>query len=122
MAVYTDTEVQAIVGGLSVEGVQINEQRIIFCDAVIYSIGIVPNTQIIKETSNVKGIYAAGDVAEFNHKISGLWGSALEQGTVAGTNTAASEIIYKVSPPVTILQAFDLALFSIGYVDVKLCD
>ena len=39
------------------------------------------------ETS-VPGIYACGDVAEFNGKYIALWMPAMKQGKVAGSNAA----------------------------------
>lgn len=137
-AVYTSAQVHAIKGEEFVTGVLINNNQLIHCDAVVYSIGIVPNTKLAENTAlkvnkgivvnekmetNVVSVYAAGDAAELPGEISGLWASALEQGKIAGNNMAAfQQLSYSTVVPTTILQAFGLALFSIGCVDEKQCD
>ena len=136
--IHIGATVHEIVGNTSVEGVRINNNEVISCDAVVYSVGIVPNIDLVKDTgievnrgiivndrmeTSVEDIYAAGDVVEYDGKVAGLWGSALEQGKVAGNNMASSEIvIYREPVPVTILQACGLALFSLGCVDESICE
>ena len=70
------------------------------------------------ETSE-KGIYAAGDVAELNGRLGGLWTIAVEQGTIAGYNMVGKESKYTGVTATTMLNAFNISLFSIGNVDEK---
>ena len=124
-------------GDDEVAEVVLNEGEYLSCDSVIYSIGVEPNLDLIKTTAietnrgiivdeqmktSVDDVYAAGDVTECNGEVEGLWTRALEQGKVAGANMAASNSVYKKTLPVTIFNAFDVALFSIGLVDEKQCD
>ena len=127
-----DARVDEILGSKKVEAVSINERHVIPCDSVIYSIGMIPNTEIVKgikikinkgvmvnesmETS-IKDVYAAGDVADFKGNIEGLWMKATEQGTVAGSNMAGDNVIYKIAVPVTVFNAFNISLFSMGEVN-----
>lgn len=124
-----DTRVDEISGHKKVEAVSINEKQVIPCDSIIYSIGIIPNVEIVKDTkikinkgvvvndnmgTSIKDVYAAGDVAEFKGNIEGLWMKATEQGTVAGSNMAGDNVIYKNAVPVTVFNAFNTSLFSMG--------
>lgn len=124
-----DTRVDEILGHKKVEAVSINEKQVIPCNSVIYSIGMIPNIEIVKDTkiktnkgivvndnmeTSIKDVYAAGDVAEFKGNIEGLWMKATEQGTVAGSNMAEDNVIYKNAVPVTVFNAFNTSLFSMG--------
>ena len=127
-----DAKVDEILGSHKVEAISINNNKVLPCDSVIYSIGMIPNTEIVKGTSikinkgiivnenmetSIKGIYAAGDVAEFKDNIEGLWIKATEQGGVAGANMAGEDVSYKTSVPVTVFNGFNISLFSMGDVN-----
>ncbi|MFD1773681.1 NAD(P)/FAD-dependent oxidoreductase [Paenibacillus rhizophilus] len=130
--------VAAIEGTGSVQGIRLEDGSQVPCDHVVYSIGIQPNTSIVKDTdlevrngivvndrleTSIAGIYAAGDVAELNGHVEGLWGGALEQGRTAGFNMAADDQeVYVKAVPVTLFNAFGISLFSIGTVDEDRCD
>ncbi|MNN54904.1 Assimilatory nitrate reductase electron transfer subunit [compost metagenome] len=73
--------------------------------------------------TNVPNVYAAGDVAEWNGAVEGLWDRAMDQGKIAGKNMASQGTdAYRKTTPMTIFNAFDLALFSMGLVDETQCD
>jgi nitrite reductase (NADH) large subunit len=130
--------VSSITGTDTVSGVVLDDQTAIPCEHVVYSIGIVPNTALVKETgirtrsgvvvnphleTSVPNIYAAGDLAELDGLVEGLWGGAMEQGKVAGGNMAAAEqAAYRRSVPVTLFNAFGISLFSIGDTAESQCD
>jgi nitrite reductase (NADH) large subunit len=129
--------IERITGDNEVTGVILKDRGFISCDSVVYSIGVLPNTELVKSTpiktnrgilvdeqmkTNVEDVYAAGDVAEFQSEVVGLWGSAMEQGTVAGSNMAGVKVLYKKILPTTIFHAFHMELFSIGQVDESRCD
>ncbi|MNO49835.1 Nitrite reductase [NAD(P)H] [compost metagenome] len=129
--------VQQVIGEEAAAGIQVNELTIP-CDSVIYSIGVIPNLDLVANTpvttrqgiivndymeTNVPDVYAAGDVAEWNGAVEGLWDRAMDQGKIAGKNMASQETeAYRKTIPVTIFNAFDLALFSMGLVDETQCD
>ncbi|AKG34225.1 NAD(P)/FAD-dependent oxidoreductase [Paenibacillus durus] len=138
VAVRLQAGVTAIEGTELVQGIRLDDGSRIPCDHVVYSIGIQPNTALVKDTAiqvrsgivvndrletSVPGIYAAGDVAELDGHVEGLWGGALEQGRTAGNNMAAEDSeVYSKAVPVTLFNAFGVSLFSIGTVDEGQCD
>ncbi|MNO95738.1 NADH-rubredoxin oxidoreductase [compost metagenome] len=73
------------------------------------------------QTSNVH-VYAAGDATEFCGIVEGLWGAAIEQGKVAGTNMTDNLITYQRAVPITLFTAFGMPLFSIGVITEQHCD
>ena len=129
--------VQQIIGEEAVAGIHVNESTIP-CDSVIYSIGVIPNLELVASTpvatkqgivvndhmeTSVPDVYAAGDVTEWNGAVEGLWDRAMDQGKVAGKNMASQGTeVYRKTIPLTVFNAFDLALFSMGVVDEMLCD
>ncbi|BCN31138.1 NAD(P)/FAD-dependent oxidoreductase [Anaeromicropila herbilytica] len=130
--VLNNTAVKAITGNTKVEGILTDKKMELKCDMVIYSTGIKPNIGVVENTkietgrgilvnnrmeTNIKNIYAAGDVAEFNNHIAGLWNIAIAQGKVAGYNITEKETVYEKITPITTLNAFNISLFSMGYID-----
>jgi len=128
--------VHRIVGTDSVQGVELEDRTFIPCEHVVYSIGIIPNTDLARNArihvqagivvnenmeTNTVDIYAAGDAAEYLGKVEGLWGGAIEQGKIAGANMTGNTIAYQRAVPVTLFNAFETVLFSIGMVDEQ-CD
>lgn len=108
--VYLNTSIDSILGEESVTGIKVNENYQINCDSIVYSIGVTPNTTLVQDTAiklnrgivvdekmrtNIESVYAAGDVAEINDEIEGLWATAMEQGRVAGSNMVSKTAIYK---------------------------
>lgn len=130
--------VTAITGNEAVSGVTLDDGTEVPCGHVVYSIGIIPNTDLIQNTgirtrsgvivntqlqTSAPHIYAAGDLAELDGLVEGLWGGAMEQGKVAGGNMAAAEPAdYRRTTPVTLFNAFGISLFSIGNTDERQCD
>ncbi|MGW8958906.1 NAD(P)/FAD-dependent oxidoreductase [Paenibacillus sp. NPDC055715] len=129
--------VKRITGTNHVEGVELQDGSVIPCEHVVYSIGIVPNTELARQTgldigngirvnaqmeTTSANIYAAGDVAEFQNKVDGLWESAIEQGKIAGANMAGASVDYQRPIPVTLSNSYECPLFSIGLVDEQVCD
>ncbi|MDW8802983.1 FAD-dependent oxidoreductase [Clostridium sp. A1-XYC3] len=115
-----------------VEGFITNKGEFISCDMVTYSIGVRPNVALLKETdikvnrgvivnekmeTNIPDIYAAGDIAEFDGKVYGLWNIAISQGTTAGNNIVGRDSSYKYVSPITTMNAFGLSLFSMGTIE-----
>ena len=135
--VYVQSSIESIKGESAVEAIVVDNQELA-CDSVIYAIGVIPNLELVKNSAiavnrgiivndrmqtNVEGVYAAGDVVEWNGEVAGLWNPAMDQGKVAGKNMAeTSAITYQKSIPSTVFNAFDFALFSIGLVDENQCD
>lgn len=73
--------------------------------------GIVVDARM---ATSAPGVWAAGDVCEFQGTCQGLWMSAREQGRVAGTNMAGGEAIYQPAPPSSQLKITGIDVFSAG--------
>ncbi|MEC0236709.1 FAD-dependent oxidoreductase [Paenibacillus kribbensis] len=129
--------VKRVTGTDHVEGVELQDGSVIPCEHVVYSIGIVPNTELARQIgldigqgilvngqmeTSFANIYAAGDVAEFQNRVDGLWESAIEQGKIAGANMTGASVSYQRPIPVTLSNSYESPLFSIGLVDEQVCD
>jgi nitrite reductase (NADH) large subunit len=73
--------------------------------------GIVVNDHLQTSAADV---YAAGDVAEHNQQIYGLWPAAKEQGKAAGLNMAGQKIEYTGTVPSSTLKVTGIDLYSAG--------
>lgn len=76
--------------------------------------GIIVNE--LMETS-APGIYAAGDVAQFQGRVYGLWAAAREQGLVAGANAAGEGVVYRGSQVSARLKVSGIELVSLGSIE-----
>jgi NAD(P)H-nitrite reductase large subunit len=66
--------------------------------------------------TGVPGVYAAGDVAEHDGRVLGLWPIAAKQGEVAAVNALGGHEVLTAEVPATVLKGVGLDLFSIGRV------
>ncbi|MCP2240529.1 NAD(P)/FAD-dependent oxidoreductase [Thermoanaerobacterium thermosaccharolyticum] len=122
------TEVEEITGD-AVDGVILKDGREVHADFVIFSAGIRPNVDVVKGSgikinkgilvdefmrTNVDDVFAAGDVAEYNGKIYGLWTVAMAQGKNAGLNAVGIKTQYKEVPPSSTLKITGVDVFSSG--------
>ncbi|MBU3092752.1 FAD-dependent oxidoreductase [Clostridium sp. CF011] len=130
--ILTNTGVVKITGDAKVAGILIDKEVELKCNMIVYSTGIKPNKELIAYTkvkavrgilvnnkmeTNIENIYAAGDIAEYDNEVNGLWNIAIAQGKVAGYNIAGKETVYEKIIPVTTLNAFGILLFSMGCID-----
>ncbi|WP_374018326.1 FAD-dependent oxidoreductase [Paenibacillus thiaminolyticus] len=129
--------VTRIIGAGRADGIELEDGATLACEHIVYSIGVMPNIALAREAGLAAGtgiivneqmrtsdihIYAAGDCAEFQGKVDGLWGCAIEQGQVAGANMANRKAIYQQPVPMTLSNIFNTPLFSIGLVDEEQYD
>ncbi|MGB9856858.1 MAG: NAD(P)/FAD-dependent oxidoreductase [Dictyoglomaceae bacterium] len=114
------------------EGVELEDGRKIYGDLMIISAGIIPNTELAKNSNilvnkgilvneymetNMKDIYSAGDCIEFSGRIYGIIPASLEQSYVAGKNMLGEEVKYKGTIPSNTLKITGIDLTSIGEID-----
>lgn len=133
MKVHCAAKVQGIIGDEAASGVQLADGPLLPADFVVIAAGVRPNVQLAKDAglevkrglvvdaqmqSLDKDVYAAGDLAEHQGVMTGLWMSAFKQGQVAGNNAAKSDAAdlstYQNDPPPQRLKVLDVDLFSIG--------
>lgn len=129
IAVRCGVKVAEITGDDVVRGVRLADETEFPADLVVISAGVRPNSYLARQsglevargivvddelTSSDPDIFAAGDVAEHRGVVNGLWGPALSQGAVAGTNAAGGSLTYAPSSPSNQLKVLDVPVFSVG--------
>ena len=123
-----------------IKGVLLSNGERLRCDSVAVAIGVVPNTDIAKESginvnrgivvndrmeTSIKEVYAAGDVAEAFDIINNenrnipLWPNASLQGKIAGSNMAGHDEKYPGSYMMNSISFFDLPVISYGLVNTE---
>lgn len=139
--IITSNEVVEITGrGDTPSGVVLRDKRKIKCDVVIIAIGVIPNVGFLKESgikinrgivvdekmeTNIKGVYAAGDVAEALNIITGekmpipIWPLAQRQGAIAGDNMSGGASVYKGSFPMNSIEFPGVPTISMGITDPR---
>ncbi len=76
--------------------------------------GVVVNAQL---QTSAPGIFAAGDVAEFQGVVSGLWNVAQYQGAIAGANAAGAAQVFGGIPRSNVLKVLGVDLLSLGQIE-----
>jgi len=128
-------EIEAITPNNGTPGyVKTKKGREIQADVVGIGLGITLNTSILAGTpvevrngvvvneyleSNVPGVYAAGDIAEFfdtsinRHHTMGTWDNAMAHGRIVGTNMAGGHSPY-IDVPTYTSPLFDVNIAVVG--------
>lgn len=139
VTIITGQTVQQIVGRKdnedAVGGVIMTDGTEIPCDLVVVAIGVIPRTELVKETdmkinrgiivdrfmrTNIPDVYACGDVAEAHdfllngNRLLPLWPLAHLGGRVAGYNMAGKKAEYQGGTVMSALKYFDLPIISVG--------
>ena len=127
--VHLPNSVEGIHGDESVSGIRLENGDILKANAILISTGIVPNIDLVKDTTiktnrgilvdkhlrtNIDNIYAAGDVAEYNGLVLGLWTTGNEQGKIAANSILGEIAEYTHSKPFSSLRIGDIKMFSAG--------
>jgi len=129
-----DAKTKEIDGKNQVERVLLEKGETITAKIVIISAGVRPNLELSEflrvhsdngiivddhmKTDNAD-IYAAGDVAEFENRLFGIWPAAMEQGKAAGANMAGADMIYKGTATSNTLKVAGIDLASSGDIDTE---
>ena len=127
-----------ITGGEAVAGVVLEDTEAaicrIDCGLVLFSAGVRPNLELAKSAGlelggSVKvdkhmrtsspGIWAAGDVAEFEGRPCGVWPTAMAQGKIAGASMAGVPCEYIPRTPGMALKVAGIELVSAGNIDAE---
>ncbi|CCQ92564.1 FAD-dependent pyridine nucleotide-disulphide oxidoreductase [[Clostridium] ultunense Esp] len=127
--IYLSSAAEEILGKDRANGILLNNGKKLKTDGILFSVGIRPNVDLIRDTkiefnkgiivdknlrTNIENIYAAGDVVEIDGSVIGLWTSANEQGKVAGANMSGKLLEYTEAKLFTSLLLGDIKLFSVG--------
>ena len=129
---HLGAKTEKIQGQEKVQGVQLDSGTVIDSDLVLFStgvrsrlelaekIGVETDKSIVVNASmetSVKGIYAAGDVAQAEGMNFCIWPEAQEQGRVAGINMAGGKEVFKPIVPSNRLKVAGINLASAGEID-----
>ena len=118
-----------ILGTDNVTAIKLRSGLTIKADLVLFSVGIRVN-KILAENSdintnngilvndkmetNIRNIYACGDVAELNGRIYGNWVVSTKMGEIAGANAAGDDCKFQDIVCSTAFNALNVNLFSTG--------
>ena len=127
-------DVKRITGQERVAGIEFKDGTTLSAESIVLSAGIIPRLELCESAgvavnmgiivdehmeTNVKGIYAAGDVAEFRGGLYGLWIPSKEQGEVAGTNMAGRPRRYNPTLSEVRLKVTGISFFSGGNIEER---
>ena len=134
--IYFDNEVSTVFETDNENEIEIalKSGRILTANAIVYTIGTIPNIEIAKESgincgrgvkvnqylqSSNPDVYAIGEIAEFNNRLFGITSAAEEQADILA-NYLAGDIssFYKGSVLMNILKLEDINLCSIGEIEI----
>ena len=127
--VYTGRSTKGFVGDDHLTGIEFDDGTVVDLDMVLVSIGVRPNTALFKDTglelnrgvvvdrtlkTNKKNVWAAGDVAEVEGRVMGIWPAARAMGKAAGANMAGGYVSYEDPKVYTKLDLGTIQVFSAG--------
>ncbi|HRE16525.1 MAG TPA: FAD-dependent oxidoreductase [Rhodocyclaceae bacterium] len=126
LQIVAGAEVQAVHGETRVQSVTLKDGRQIHTDLcagidpsvdVAKAAGIAVSKGIIVDdrmATNVPGVFAAGDVAEFEGRLYGLWPAAVAQAEAAAINALGGNRHYTGTVPSTVLKVAGVDVVSVG--------
>jgi NAD(P)H-nitrite reductase large subunit len=142
VTVITGQTVQRILGKKDEEdtvgGVVMTDGKEIPCNLVVVAIGVIPRTELVKETdmklnrgivvdrsmrTSIPNVYACGDVVEAHdflidrNRLLPFWPLAHIGGRVAGYNMAGKQAEYEGGTVMSSLKYFDLPVIAVGDVN-----
>ncbi|MEG0339771.1 MAG: FAD-dependent oxidoreductase [Oscillospiraceae bacterium] len=130
ISVYTAVSVEEI----ELDKVKLSSGVSISADMILASVGVRSETGLARKAgllvnrgivissdmrTDDKNIFAAGDCAELNKKVTGLYAAAAEGGRVAGCVMAGEDMQYTIAPPATSFEGASLSLFSTGVLEAE---
>ncbi len=129
VTIHTGVTVSAISGEERVTGVALADGREFPADLVVVSAGVRANVGLAKEMgleigravmvnermeTNLPGVYACGDCAEYKGVNYAIWPEAMEQGKTAGANAAGEATEYQAVPAALTFHGMNTELFAAG--------
>jgi NAD(P)H-nitrite reductase large subunit len=129
LQIVTNAETKAVSGSGRLDAVHLSDGRTLDSELLLVAAGIQPNAELAKQANLATNrgvlvnarmqtgdphIFAAGDVAEFEDQVPGLWPTAVAQAEIAADNAVGGTKLYEAVAPVTILKVVGIELTSIG--------
>jgi nitrite reductase (NADH) large subunit len=131
LRVVTGTTVTSVDGD-PVKSVSLADGRSVEADVFLMAAGISPNTQLARDAglvvnrgvvvddrmrTSAPGVYAAGDVAELDGRVWGLWPIAVNQAEVAALNALGADEAHVSNVPFAVLKGVGIDLLSAGRIN-----
>ena len=133
MAIECGVQIKEFTGDEAVHGVLLEDGREFPADLVILATGVRPNSHLARQCglkvhqgivvndrlfTSDEHILAAGDVAEHQGRVYGIWPASYAQGHVAGTNAVGGSAEFPGLPMTNRIKVLDVDLFCIGQIQV----
>ena len=131
---FLNGQSEEILGKETAEGLRLKDGRTVEGQMVIISAGVRPNIKLAQamglEIKNgilvsdrletkMRGIFAAGDVAEHRGRVYGIWPAAQRQGEIAGVNMSGGNSLYEGTVVSNTLKVMGIELTSAGDIDAE---
>lgn len=129
ITIRTSMKVEEITGTAQLQGIRLVTGEELPAEIVIPAAGISPNVSLAAQAgikvnrgivinermeTDHQNIFAAGDVAEFQQTIYGIWPAAVDQGVVAAANALGISYPYRGTMPLHILKVAGIEMTAIG--------
>lgn len=129
---FLDSLTSKFHGSEKVEAVELDDGTVIETDMALLSTGIRSNTELVEDAgiatdkgiivndkmeTSLENIYAAGDSAEFEERVYGIWEPSMEQGKIAGKNMADSAVRFAGFVPSHTLKVAGIDVTSLGILE-----
>ena len=129
---YLGAKAKEIIGDDKVRGLVLEDGTRIDCDLIVISAGVRPHAELGKNLgltinkgllvndrmeTEMKDIYAAGDLIEHRGVFYGIWPAAQKQGEIAGINMAGGNAVYEGTTMSNILKVAGIDLAAAGDID-----
>lgn len=139
VTIYKNSTIRGFEGEKKIEKVILEHGTVLEADLVIISAGVLPNKELVEELgvkcnrgvivnekmeTSVNGVYACGDIAEFNGKVVELWDTAVDQAKIVAANIVGVEKMFGEKQQPLIFEGMGIKLISIGKIhyDGVVCD
>ncbi|UCF87398.1 MAG: NAD(P)/FAD-dependent oxidoreductase, partial [Nitrospiraceae bacterium] len=129
---YLGAKSKEILGKKSATGLLLEDGTWIDADLIIISAGVRPQAELAKNMgmtlkkgllvndrmeTEIKDIFAAGDVIEHNERFYGIWPAAQKQGEIAGINMGGGNARYEGTTMSNVLKVVGIDLAAAGDID-----
>lgn len=129
IAIQTGVTIEEIMGEEAVSGVRLTDGTMFAADLVIISCGVRANISLAeamgiatdravivnsKMETNLPGVYACGDCAQYEGMNYAVWPQAVEQGKIAGANAAGDRQEYAQRSAALSFNGMNTALYALG--------
>lgn len=127
--VLLEKSTKEIIGETKVESLILESGEEIPTDVLFFSVGVRPNVELAKNAglhvdrgilvnenmmTSDEDIYAVGDCSQLNMMVPGIWPLAMQMGKIAANHILGKSIELQINPPIAILKALDIGVYSAG--------